>query len=97
MDETSLQWICSLAQIELSPNEKKSLIRDVEKLLEHFSVLSELPKKKPDFQTRRIFLREDIARQASMDMISGIKNNFPDQNRGMLKISALQPEAPIGE
>jgi aspartyl-tRNA(Asn)/glutamyl-tRNA(Gln) amidotransferase subunit C len=88
-----LEHLANLARLQLTAEEKDSLMKDLEKILEYVSQIKEADLKNFDslisiFESTK--LREDEFRRGeheSHEIVESIKNNFPSKDDdGYLKV-----------
>ncbi|WP_041081799.1 Asp-tRNA(Asn)/Glu-tRNA(Gln) amidotransferase subunit GatC [Thermotoga profunda] len=91
IDETLIKHLEALAAIELTPEQRKSIEKDMREILAYMELLNEVnvsltepmytPIENP------VELREDIARES--DCVDLIKSNFPKERSGHIVVPGI--------
>lgn len=88
IDKKALEHLARLARIELDPNEEEKLLKDLEKILDHFRELEALDTKNVVPMTggtrHKNTLRQDAAARTEND--GGGTDAFPEEERAFLKV-----------
>lgn len=93
MEIKDVENLAELARLELSPEEKTGLLKDMDSILDYVKAIEEadVEESESDLNPRNIW-REDLSRQAgeerqfSRDLII---NQFPDSQDGFLKVKKI--------
>ena len=89
MDIKDVENLAELARIELSAEEKKSLLADMEGILEYVKVINtvEVEDSRPEYKLNNVW-REDTQeeRYFSPELV---KEQFPDSQDGFLKVKKI--------
>jgi len=89
MDIKDVENLAELARIELSEEEKKSLLKDLDSVLAYVKVIEtvDVPEVKPEYTLYNSW-REDQekVREFSAELI---KEQFPDSQDGFLKVKKI--------
>ena len=84
-----MENLAELARIELSEEEKRGLLLDMEKILEYVKQVEEVKGKdmKPDYKLRNVWREDELApRDFSHELIV---SQFPDSQDGFLKVKRI--------
>ncbi|MFA5932432.1 MAG: Asp-tRNA(Asn)/Glu-tRNA(Gln) amidotransferase subunit GatC [Candidatus Paceibacterota bacterium] len=89
MDIKDVEKLAELAKIELSEDEKKGILKDMDGILEYVKVIEkvEVPDIEPEYKIKNVW-REDKTetREFSKDIIT---EQFPDSQDGFLKVKKI--------
>lgn len=94
MDIKDVENLAELAKIELSEEEKKTILKDMEGILEYVKVVEqvEVPEIEPEYIFRNVW-REDLPAEegskASFFSSDLIIKQFPDAQDGFLKVKKI--------
>lgn len=88
INKNTLEHLAKLARIELEEKEKEALLKDLQKILDHFEELKELNTTRVEPMAggmrHKNALRED-ADAENTDRTAGI-DQFPESSKGFLKV-----------
>ena len=90
MDIKDVENLAELAKIELSPEEKKDILKDMEGILEYVKVVEKVEvgdSATPEHDLRNVW-REDEAVDRDFSRESILKQ-FPDSQNGFLKVKKI--------
>jgi aspartyl-tRNA(Asn)/glutamyl-tRNA(Gln) amidotransferase subunit C len=86
MDVETVRKVAKVARLRLSPNEEAQFARDLEEVLNYFSILDQAPSVEThDFNPVRIsdILREDVPGQdIEPEILKGSMDTYQDMVRG---------------
>lgn len=89
MDIKDVENLADMAKIELSPEEQKEILKDMEGILEYVKVINtvELKDVQPEYELKNVW-REDTkdSREFSKELIV---EQFPDSRDGFLKVKKI--------
>ncbi len=89
MDIKDVENLAELAKIELSDDEKTSILKDMGGILEYVKVIEkvEVPDVTPMYNERNVWREDTIEpRKFSKELIAG---QFPDAQDGFLKVKKI--------
>lgn len=89
MDIKDVENLANLARIELSEEEKKSLLLDMKGILEYVKVIESVEVKdtEPEYKVYNVWREDEIvSREFSSELITG---QFPDAKDGFLKVKKI--------
>ena len=89
MNLKDVEVLAELARIELSEDEKKSLLSDMQGILEYVKIIEnvETENVKPEYKLFNVWRQDEITpREFSSELI---KEQFPDAQDGFLKVKKI--------
>ena len=90
MDIKDVENLAELAKIELAPEEKKGILKDMEGILEYVKVIEKVEVENsatPEHGPRNVWREDEIAdREFSKE---SILSQFPDSQDGFLKVKKI--------
>ncbi|OGI60899.1 hypothetical protein A2814_01220 [Candidatus Nomurabacteria bacterium RIFCSPHIGHO2_01_FULL_38_19] len=89
MNLKDIENLAGLARIELSEDEKKSLLSDMRDILEYVKIIEnvETENVKPEYKLFNVWRQDEITpREFSSELI---KEQFPDAQDGFLKVKKI--------
>jgi aspartyl-tRNA(Asn)/glutamyl-tRNA(Gln) amidotransferase subunit C len=89
MDIKDVENLANLARIELSEEEKKDLLHDMDSILGYVKQIEEMKVKdaEPEYQICNVWREDEIeGREFSKELIMG---QFPDAQDGFLKVKKI--------
>ena len=89
MDIKDVEKLAELAKIELSDNEKASVLKDMEGILDYVKIVEkvEVPDVEPEYNLKNIWREDEIKMHEFSSEI--IKEQFPDAQDGFLKVKKI--------
>jgi Asp-tRNA(Asn)/Glu-tRNA(Gln) amidotransferase C subunit len=76
MNTATLNRLCELSNLTLAPEETKTLLEDIQMLLDKFSLLESLPEASMMEKDRRMYFRPDICEHITQDEMDILRDNF---------------------
>jgi Asp-tRNA(Asn)/Glu-tRNA(Gln) amidotransferase C subunit len=67
MNTATLNRLCELSNLTLAPEETKTLLEDIQLLLDKFSLLESLPEASIMAKDRRMYFRPDVCENITWD------------------------------
>ncbi|MFA5841187.1 MAG: Asp-tRNA(Asn)/Glu-tRNA(Gln) amidotransferase subunit GatC [Candidatus Paceibacterota bacterium] len=95
MDIKDVEKLAELAKIELSDNEKASVLKDMEGILDYVKIVEkvEVPDVEPEYNLKNIWREDALVDEnspgASRFSKEIIKEQFPDAQDGFLKVKKI--------
>lgn len=89
MNIQDIENLAELAKIELSPDEKKTILKDMEGILKYVKQIEEvaIENAEPEFNVHNVWREDKIEqREFSSELIVG---QFPDTKEGFLKVKKI--------
>ncbi len=92
MQLKDIENLAELSKIELSPEEKESLLSDMEGILEYVNQIKsvEIEDRTTEYGLRNVFREDDLTGDAERDFSKDlIVEQFPDLQDGFLKVKKI--------
>jgi len=87
-----LSHLLELSLVNLDPKRKKKILKDLEKILDYFSLIKEIESKKQISQKIEFFeenLREDQPKELSLEQIKKLLKLAPEKEKNYFKTNPI--------
>lgn len=94
INKNTLEYLAGLARIELDKKSEDKLLKDLQKILDYFEELKEVDTKNIEPMTGGNIFTENVFREdelgtSNQELATRLKEMFPEEKDGFLKVPAV--------